>query len=126
MKTIYETEDGKTFTNEVMAAKWESLKRNTITRSYEYSVISPDQLKEIFELGEIELMTIVYYDSKNDKIIEDSNYEIFRLDDTEHLDCSDYNHGLFDWSEKKQSYFRTYHGNSWKVELLGIKDVHYW
>ena len=128
MEIIYKTEDGKEFTDEVMAAKWESLKRSKVTESriYEYDVILPDQLKQIFELGDVVSMTIVYRDSKIDKIVEDSEYETFSLDDTGHLDLTDYNHGLFEWSEEEQSYFRTYYGNSWKVELLGIENVSYW
>lgn len=129
METIYKTKDGKEFTNKVIAEKWESLKHSKVTesRTYEYNVISPDQLKQIFELGDIVSMTIVYRDSKYDnRIVEDSEYETFNLDDTGHLDLTDYSHGLFEWSEEEQSYFRTVHGNSWKVELLGIEDVSYW
>ena len=128
METIYKTKDGKEFTDKVMAEKWESLKRSKVTetRSYDYDVISPDQLKQIFELGDVDSMTIIYRDSRTDQIVEDSEYETFSLDDTGHLNLTDYSHGLFEWSEEEQSYFRLYYASSWKVELLGIKDVSYW
>ena len=128
MEIIYKTEDGKEFLDKDMAIKYESLKRETFTQTVkeEYKVIAPSELKSIFEIGHVDYMQFYLRDCEDGSIELDGDYETCNLDDTGHLHCTDLSHGLLEWDEKEQSYFRIKHGYSWKVELIGIKSVHYW
>ena len=128
MEIIYKTKDGMEFSDKGQAEKWESLERVKIEKQHieveKIKVIPPSQLKTIFEIGDVTSMCLVYRD---DGIVKyDSDYETFSLDETGHLDCTDYYHGLFEWSESEQSYVRVYHGKSWKVEFLGVESVSYY
>lgn len=128
MEIIYKTKDGKEFTDKDKAEKWESLQRTAYSEHIDYykvhDIISPEELKAIFQIDSVYSMTLLLRDEDGD-ITEDSNYETFSLDETGHLDCTDFSHGLLEWSEKENSYFRIVHGREWKVELLGVKDVIY-
>lgn len=127
MEIIYKTKDGKEFTDKDKAEKWEALQRTIFIEKTEREIqlISADNLKEIFQIGDIYNMTLLLKDSRYNSIVEDSDFEIFLLDETAHLYCSDYSHGLLQWSEKEKSYFRIVQGVEWKVELLGIKNIIY-
>lgn len=128
MKVKYETNDGTLFDNREQAEKYEKFSKNKVTveevTKRKINLISPDELKNIFEAGEVYFMSF-YLRDESGTITCDGSYEIYSLDSTGHLECSDYELGLLEWSEKYNSYYRTVRGCSWKVELLGIKSVHY-
>lgn len=128
MKIKYETDDGKLFDSREQAEKYEEFSKNRVTveevTKRKINLISPDELKNIFEAGEIYFMSF-YLRDESGTITCDGSYETYSLDETDHLECSDYERGLLEWSEKDNSYYRIIHGFSWKVELLGIDHVHY-
>jgi hypothetical protein len=127
MKTIYKTESGQEFEDMNKALAFEKLEREkiSISRGYvEKEVISPKCLKQIFNIGDIYDMTLLLKDEEG-RIYEDSCFEVWLLDETGHLDCSDYNHGIIGWSEKDNTYYYTRHFVSHKVELVGIVSVIY-
>lgn len=128
MKVVYKTDDGMEFDNREQAEKYEVLSKNKVTVEETIkrtqNLISPDELKNIFELGEVTDMYF-YLKEADGTIIRDGCYEAYSLDDTGHLKCTDLNHGLLEWSEEDHSYYRKVHYNFWKVELLGIERVSY-
>lgn len=127
MEIIYKTKDGKEFSDKEKAEAWEELERETIkvVTVSEIKVIPLSEFKKLSSLGDILNLTIVYRDDDGE-IEEDSGYEINKFDEEGHLDCSDLNHGLIEWSDKEQAYFRARYGRSWKIDILGVKDVSYW
>lgn len=128
MKVVYKTDDGMEFDDREKAEKYEVLSKNKVTVEETIkstrTLISPDELKNIFELGEVTDMYF-YLKEADGTIIRDGCYEAYSLDDTGHLKCTDYKHGLLEWSEEDHVYYRKVHFNFWKVELLGIERVSY-
>ena len=126
MQIIYRTEDGTEFNSASQAEKYERMtsKKIVIKRKEEIKLISVSKLKDIFDFGPILSMNF-YLKDEDGNIYEDASYEINRIDNSGHLYCSDYEHGLLKWSEDSKSYCRVLYGNSWKVELLGISKVSY-
>ncbi|MBR7080694.1 MAG: hypothetical protein IKI40_09275 [Treponema sp.] len=129
MKVVYKTDDGMEFDDREKAEKYEVLSKNKVTVEENIKrtkkLISPDELKNIFELGEVSDMSF-YLKEVDGTIVRDSCYEAYSLDDTGHLKCTDCNHGLLEWSEEDNSYYRKVYGHFWKVELLGIESVSYY
>ncbi len=129
MKVVYKTDDGMEFDDREQAEKYEVLSKNKVTVEETIkrtrTLISPDELKNLFELGEVSDMDF-YLKEADGTIIRDGCYETYSLDDTGHLKCTDYNHGLLEWSEEDNSYYRKVYGHFWKVELLGIERVSYY
>jgi hypothetical protein len=128
MKVVYKTDDGMEFDDREKAEKYEVLSKNKVTVEETIkrtrTLISPDELKNIFELGEVSDMDF-YLKEADGTIVRDGCYEAYSLDDTGHLYCTDLDHGLLEWSEEDHSYYRIVHYNFWKVELLGIERVSY-
>lgn len=127
MKVIYKTDSGQEFEDKDKALAFEALERTTISvpvRVGEKKVISPKCLKQIFDIGDVYNMTLLLKDDEG-HLYEDSCFEVWLLDETGHLDCSDYYHGLIQWSEKDNTYYYTRHFVSHKVELVGISHVIY-
>jgi hypothetical protein len=128
MKVVYKTDDGMEFDDREKAEKYEVLSKNKVTVEETIkstrTLISPDELKNIFELGEVSDLSF-YLKEADGTIIRDGCYESYSLDDTEHLKCTDLNHGLLEWSEEDHVYYRKVHFYFWKVELLGIERVSY-
>lgn len=127
MEIIYKTKDGKEFEDKDKAEAWEKLERETIeiTTVSKIKVIPLNELSKLSSLGDISRLTIIYRDDDGE-IKEDSGYEVNLIDKEGHLDCSDLNHGLIEWSNEEQAYFRVRHGASWKIDILGIEDVGFW
>jgi outer membrane protein assembly factor BamB len=129
MKVVYKTDDGMEFDDREKAERYEVLSKNKVTVEETIkrtrTLISPDELKNIFELGEVSDMYF-YLKEADGTIVRDGCYEIYFLDDTGHLYCTDLDHGLLEWSEEDHSYYRKVHYNFWKVELLGIERVSYY
>ena len=127
MKVVYKTEDDKEFEDREKALAYEKLAREMVSipvRPMKKEVISPKCLKQIFDIDDVYGMTLLLKDEKGD-VYEDSDFETWALDKTEHLDCSDYNHGILEWSEEDNTYYWTRHFVSRKVELIGITNVIY-
>lgn len=126
MQIIYRTEDGTEFDKASQAEKYESITREklVIERKEEIKLIPESELKNIFAVGSICNLSF-YLKNKNGDIEEDGFYETNDIDASGHLHCTDYNHGLLEWSEKDKSYYRIVHGRAWKVEFLGISKVSY-
>ena len=127
MQTIYRTYRGKEFKDKEKALAYEELVREKVTiqvRPVEKEVISPKCLKQIFDIGSVYGMTLLLK-SEEGRLYEDSNFEVWCLDETGHLDCSDYSHGHIEWSKEDNTYYHTRFGVSRKVELIGIVDVIY-
>jgi hypothetical protein len=128
MKVVYKTDDGMEFDDRGQAEKYEMLSKNKVTIEENIkmtrTLISPDELKNIFGLGEVSDMSF-YLKKADGTIVKDGGYESCSLDDTGHLYCADFNHGLLEWCKNDNSYYRTVHHHSWKVELLGIEHVSY-
>ena len=129
MKAVYKVDDME-FSDKKKAEKYEAIIKDSyeeieIVRVEKEKVIPVDKLKELFDLGQIDSLYF-YIKDESGVIKEDGGYETNCLDDTGHLDCTDEHHGLLEWSEKDQSYYRILFGRSWKVELLGIKKVYYY
>lgn len=128
MRIKYEADDGTLFDDREQAEKYEKLSKNMITieevTKRKISLVSPAELKNIFEAGEVSFMSF-YLRDESGTITYDGSYETYSLDSTGHLECTDYELGLLEWSKKDNSYYKTVRGHSWKVELLGIKSVHY-
>ena len=128
MKVKYETEDRTLFNDKEQAEKYEKLLQNKVTieivTKRNVRLISPDELKNIFDLGEVYKMSL-YLRNEDGTIVKEDFYETYSLDNTGHLDCTDYEQGLLEWSEEDNSYYRLLYGYSWKVELLGIERVYY-
>lgn len=127
MKVIYKTESGQEFEDKDKALAFEALERETISvpvREVEKEVISPKCLRQIFDIGSIDHMTLLLKD-EDGRMYDDSDFEVWLLDKTGHLDCSDYNHGLIQWSEKDGTYYYIRHSTYRKVELVGILRVVY-
>ena len=127
MKIIYRTEDGTEFDEASQAEKYERLARKklVIKRKEKIKLIPESELKNIFDVGSVFALSFYLKDEDGD-IDEDGFYETNDIDDSGHLHCTDYNHGLLEWSEEDKSYYRTVYGRSWKVELLGISKVSYY
>lgn len=102
MEVIYKTKDGKEFLDKEKAEAWEKLERETIevTTISKIKVIPLSELKKLSSLGDITNLIIIYKDSDGE-IKKDSGYEINLVDEEGHLDCSDYNHGLIEWSDEE-------------------------
>lgn len=127
MKVIYKTDSGQEFRDKDKALAFEALERVKISvpvREVEKEVISPKCLKQIFDIGSIYSMTLLLKDEEG-RLYDDSDFDVWLLDKTGHLDCSDYQHGLIQWSEKDNTYYYTRHFVSHKVELVGILRVVY-
>ena len=128
MKIKYETNDRTLFDDKEQAEKYEKLSQNKVTveivTKRNVRLISPDELKSIFDLGEVNRMSL-YLRNEDGTIVKEDFYETYSLDNTGHLDCTDYEQGLLVWSKEDNSYYRLLHGYSWKVELLGIERVYY-
>lgn len=127
MEIVYKTDDGTEFSNRMQALKYEALKRDTIEipTVEKRKLISLSELENIFELGDVcDLRFLIK--GEDGEIKEDGYYETNRIDETGHLECTDFNHGLLMWNNAEQAYFRTVHGYSWKVEILGISSVSYY
>jgi hypothetical protein len=127
MRTVFETRDGTKFDNSEQALKYEALKRDIveIPRVEKRKLIPLSELKNVFEIGDVCSLMFLIKDEDGD-INEDGNYETNGIDETGHLECTDFNHGLLEWDNEEQAYFRTVHGHSWKVEILGISTVSYY
>jgi hypothetical protein len=127
MRTIFETCDGTKFDNSEQALKYEALKRDIveIPRVEKRKCIPLSELKNVFEIGDVCSLMFLIKDEDGD-IEEDGNYETNGIDETGHLECTDFEHGLLEWNNKEQAYFRTVYGHSWKVEILGISKVSYY
>lgn len=126
MKTIYKVDDGTEFKDITQAKLYEDLARQEIEVIHKKKVkfIPESELGKIFNIGSISSLCF-YLKEENGDITEDGGYETNMIDDTGHLDCTDLNHGLLEWSEEDQTYYRIVYGHSWKVELLGISKVNY-
>lgn len=127
MQIIYKTDSGQEFEDKEKALAYEKLVKEKVSipvRPMVREVISPKCLKQIFDIGSVFGMTLLLKDEKGD-IYEDSDFEIWTLDNTGHLDCSDQYHGLIEWSEEDNTYYWTRHFVSRKIELVGIVDVDY-
>lgn len=127
MKTIFKTDDGTEFDNGEQALKYEALKREIveIPTVEKRKLIPLSELKNIFEIGSVSSLYFLIKD-EDGEIKEDGNYETNGIDETGHLECTDFDHGLLEWSNKEQAYFRTVYARSWKVEILGITKVFYY
>ena len=128
MKIIYRTDDGQEFEDKGMALAYELLERKKASipvRPNEKEVISPKCLKQIFDIGSVYGMTLLLKDEEG-TVYEDSNFETWDLDETEHLDCTDYSHGLLEWNEEDNTYYWTQYRVARKVELIGIVNVSYY
>ena len=127
MKVIYKTDDGKEFEDRVQAEKYEKLTKEklVIDRKEEVKLIPLSELKNIFDVGSV--IGLSFYIKNEDGVVEeDGFYETNMIDDSGHLNCSDYDHGLLEWSEEDKTYYRIVHDRYWKVELLGISNVSYY
>lgn len=127
MKIIYRTDSGQEFEDKEKALTYELLERETVTipvKTIKQEVISPKCLKQIFDIDSVYGMTLLLKDEEGD-VYEDSDFEIWSLDNTGHLDCSAYSHGLLEWNEEDNTYYWTRYGVSKKVELIGIVNVIY-
>lgn len=118
-KTFYDKEEAEIYEN----LPWE---KTEIVIKEEVKLIPMSKLKDIFDCGKSVTNLSFYIREEDGSVEEDGGYETNALDETGHLHCTDLSHGLLEWSEKEQTYYRTVHGRSWKVELLGISDVSYW
>ena len=127
MKVIYKTDDGKEFEDRIQAEKYEKLTKESliIDRKEEVKLIPVSELKNIFDIGSVGNLNF-YIKNEDGAIEEDGFYESNMIDDSGHLNCTDYAHGLLEWSEEDKAYYRIIHGSSWKVELLGISKVNYY
>ena len=127
METVFKTRDGTEFDNSEQALKYEALKREIveIPKVEKRELIPLSELKNIFEIGSVYSLCFLIKDEDGD-IEEDGSYETNSIDETGHLECTDFSHGLLEWDSKEQSYFRTVYGHSWKVEILGISKVAYY
>ena len=126
MTIIYKTESGQEFTDKEKALAFDELKTESVTYTEKRTVkfIPATELKKIFDIGIVWRMSFYIEDETGD-IKLDGDYETNQLDKSGHLHCTDLNHGLFEWDEKEQSYYRTLYGHSWKVKLLGFKHITY-
>ena len=127
MTIVYKTEDNKEFEDKEKALAYEKLVREKVSipvKPREKEVISPESLKQIFDIGSVYGMTLLLKNERGD-IYEDSDFETWTLDDTGHLDCSDQYHGLIEWDKTDEIYYWTRYGVSKKVDLIGIVDVIY-
>ena len=127
MKVIYKTDDGKEFEDRIQAEKYEKLTKEklVIDRKEEVKLIPLSELKNIFDVGSV--IGLSFYIKNEDGVVEeDGFYETNMIDDSGHLNCSDYDHGLLEWSEEDKTYYRIVHDRYWKVELLGISKVSYY
>ncbi|MBO7123238.1 MAG: hypothetical protein J6V90_08170 [Treponema sp.] len=119
-KTFYDKEEAKIYEG----LPWE---KTEILVKEEVKLIPPSKLKDVFDCDKsVTNMFFYIRDKEYGSVEEDGGYETNGLDETGHLHCTDLSHGLLEWSEKEQTYYRIVHGRSWKVELLGISDVSYW
>lgn len=119
-KTFYDKEEAEIYEN----LPWE---KTEIVIKKEVKLIPPSKLKDIFNCNKSVTNLFFYIRNKEDgSVSEDGGYETNMLDKTGHLNCTDLYSGLLEWSEKEQTYYRTVHSHSWKVELIGISDVSYW
>lgn len=127
METIFKTDDGTEFDNSEQALKYEALKRDIVEiQTVEKRKLIPlSELKNIFEIGSICSLSFLIKD-EDGETEEDGGYETNNIDETGHLECTDFSHGLLEWDSKEQAYFRTVHGYSWRVEILGISRVSYY
>lgn len=128
MTVVYKTDDGKEFESREVAEKWEKIRKEKVewATTESHNLIPPSELKNIFSIGSILDLRFYLRDLRNGEIYEDGGYETFFLDESGHLDLSDYSHGLLYWSEDNNCYFRKVHGLEWPVELIGIEEVSYW
>lgn len=117
-KTFYDKEEAEIYEN----LPWE---KTEIVIKEEVKLIPMSKLKDIFDCDKSVTNLSFYIREEDGSVEEDGGYETNSLDETGHLHCTDLSHGLLEWSEKEQTYYRTVHGRSWKVELLGISDVSY-
>jgi len=126
MKVIYKTDDGMEFEDRIQAEKYEKLTKEklVIDSKEEVKLIPVSELKNIFDVGSV-CNLFFYLKDEDGDVVLDGCYETNDIDNSGHLHCTDYAHGLLEWSEKEKSYYRTVHGYSWKVELLGISKVSY-
>ena len=127
MRVIYKTDDGMEFEDRIQAEKYEKLTKEklVIDRKEEVKLIPVSELKNIFDVGSV-INLFFYLKDEDGEIDEDGFYETNMIDDSGHLNCTDYSHGLLEWSEEDKAYYRIVHGRSWKVELLGISKVSYY
>ena len=127
MKVIFRADDGTEFEDSERAMKYEALKRDKVQvrKIQELKLIPLSELNKIFEIGDV--MSLCFYIKDEDgDIDEDGWYETNSLDSAGHLECTDYEHGLLEWDDTEQAYFRTVYGRSWKVDILGISKVSYY
>lgn len=118
-KTFYDKKDAEFYEN----LPWEKME---IVVKKEVKLVPLSKLKDIFDCGRSVTNLSFYIRDEYGSVEEDGWYETNMLDETGHLNCTDLSRGLLEWSEREQAYYRTVHGHSWKVELLGISDVSYW
>ena len=119
-KTFYDKEEAEIYEN----LPWE---KTEIVTKKEVKLIPPSKLKDIFDCGKSVTNLSFYIRYKFDGTVEeDCGYETNSLDKTGHLLCTDLGHGLLEWSETEQTYYRIVSGVSWEVELIGVSDVSYW
>ena len=127
MDIVYKV-GSKTFYDKEEAEIYESLpwEKTEIVTKKEVKLIPMSKLKDIFNCGKLVTNLSFYIRDEDGSVEEDGWYETNMLDKTGHLNCTDLSCGLLEWSEKDQTYYRTIHGYSWEVELIGISDVSYW
>lgn len=126
MTVVYKVR-GQEFWNKETAEKYEKLPLQDMTVKVEktLSLIPMDKLKEVFAIGSVCNLKFYIRDCEDDSLEEDGWYETNSIDETGHLNCTDLEHGLLEWYEEEKCYYRTVHGYSWKVDILGISSVSY-
>ena len=126
MDIIYKV-GSKTFRDKEEAEIYESLpwEKTEIVTKKEVKLIPMSKLKDIFDCGKDVTNLSFYIRDEDGSVEEDGWYETNMLDETGHLNCTDLSHGLLEWDEKEQAYYRIVYSHKWEVELIGISDVSY-
>ena len=126
MRIIYKADDGTEFESREQCEKYDQIHIEHVqyTEIHDINLIPPREFPRLFEIGYIDRMYIYVRDLK-DGSVDYNSYETYSLDETGHLDCTDPDYGCLGWSGKDNCYYRTVHGYSWKVDVLGVKNVSY-
>lgn len=126
MKIVFQAKDGKCFDDEIACKKYEDLLTEHIeyTEKRELDLFPPSEFVKLFNVGDIESMR-VYERNSEDGRVTSNVYETYGLDPYGNLDCTDLHAGVLCWSNEDNCYYHTIYGRSWKVEVLGVKDVLY-
>lgn len=126
MTIVYKAKDGSEFKDETTCKKYESITSKCIeyTEKNKVTLIPPSEFEKVFVIGYPDME--VWVQTLKDGDVTYDRYETYSLDETGHLNCTDYSCGLLEWSDEDKCYYRTIHAHSWKVEVLGVKNVIYW